>query len=150
MSEGLPTGVDEPQDDQLERGVERLVQSIQERAEGLAERESRVQEVEQLLEAQRRRVDRLEERLRAADEEAAERGRLLDERERALDVRAAEFEAEAELRLAKLEQSERYVAELQQRLEAREGQFAAQVGQLQHDLRRRDAAAVLGHGRAFG
>jgi chromosome segregation ATPase len=144
MSERLPSPAEEPQDEQLERGVERLVQSIQERAANLAERETRVHEVEQLLEAQRRRVDRLEQRVQAADEEAADRVRRLDEREHTLDVRAAELEAEAELRLGKLEQAERYVAELQQRLEAREGQFAAQVGQLQNDLRRRDVAAVLG------
>jgi exonuclease VII large subunit len=142
MSERVPSDVDEPQDDHLERGVERLVHSIQERATELADRETRVEELEQLLEAQRRRIDRLEEGLQSADEQALERSRVLDERERAVDVREAEVEAEAELRFGKLEQAERFVAELKERLEAREEQLAAQVGQLQHDLRRRDVAAV--------
>jgi peptidoglycan hydrolase CwlO-like protein len=147
MSERVPSPAATPQDDDLERGVEQLVQSVHDRAAELAEREARINELEQLLEAQRRRVDQLEQRVQASDGEATERARRLDERERALDVREAEFEAESELRLAKLEQKERYVAELQQRLEAREGQFAAQVGQLQHDLLRRDVAAVAAAAR---
>jgi chromosome segregation ATPase len=147
MSERSSSAADATQDDELERGVEQLVQSVQDRATELAQREARVHELEELLEAQRRRVDQLEQRVQASDEEAVERSRRLDDRERALDVREAEFEAESELRLAKLEQRERYVAELQQRLEAREDQFAAQVGQLQHDLRRRDVAAVAAAAR---
>ena len=146
MSERAPSA-DESLDDDLERGVEQLVQSVQDRAAELAARETRVHELEELLDAQRRRVDQLERRIKDSDEEAVDRARSLAERERALDIREAEFDAESELRLAKLEQKESYVAELQQRLEAREGQFAAQVGQLQHDLRRRDVAAVAAAAR---
>src|SRR3954454_15368662 len=143
MSERLPEHDDELlADDVLEHGVERLVQSIQDREADFSRREERIEELERLLDAQRQRVERLETQLKDSEQRSAARERELDERERALDVRQVKLEAEEELRLAKLERSERFVAELQQQLEARETRVAAQGTPMQAGLRPHHAAAL--------
>src|SRR5919206_348191 len=142
MSERLPEADDLLADDVLEHGVERLAQSIQDREQDFARREERVHELEELLDAQRLRMERLETQLKEAEERSIARERELDERERALDVREAKLEAEEDVRLAKLERSEAFVAELQQQLEARELRVAARVDEAQAGLRRQDVAAL--------
>ena len=142
MSDVLLEPDGEDADDSLAEGVEQLVRSINDRTADFARREERVLELEQLLDAQRIRVAKLEAQLKDADERAAERHRLLNEREHALDVREAQLVAEEEIRLDKLERSEAYVEELRQRLEARETQFNAQMGVVQADLRRRDVSSL--------
>lgn len=126
----------------LEQGIERLVQSVNDREADFSRREERVEELEGLLDAQRDRVSRLEAQLKNAEERSIARERELDERERALDLREVKLEAEEELRLAKLERSERFVAELQQQVEARETRVAAQVTQMQAGLRHYDVASL--------
>jgi hypothetical protein len=143
MSERLPEHDDDLlADDVLEHGVERLVQSIQDREADFGRREERVEELERLLDAQRGRVERLEAQLKDSEQRSLARERELDERERALDVREVKLEAEEELRLAKLERSEAFVAELQQQVEARETRVAAQVTQMQAGLRQNDVASL--------
>lgn len=143
MSERLPEHDHELlADDVLEHGVERLIQSIQDREVDFGRREERIEELERLLDAQRERVERLEAQLKAAEQNAVTRARELDERERELDVREVKLEAEEEIRLAKLERSERFVAELQQQVEARETRVAAQVTQMQAGLRHHDVASL--------
>jgi hypothetical protein len=142
MSERLREQDDLLVDDVLEKGVEQLVQSVQERKDEFARREERVQELEELLDAQRTRMQRLEAQLKASEERSVSRERELDERERELDVRVAKLEAEEDLRLAKLERSEQFVAELQQQLEARESRVAAQVVQMQATARHNDVSAL--------
>jgi len=126
----------------LEQGIERLVQSVNDREADFSRREERVEELEGLLDAQRDRVARLEAQLKDATERSIARERELDERERALDLREVKLEADEELRLTKLERSERFVAELQQQLEARETRVAAQVTQMQAGLRNFDVASL--------
>ena len=126
----------------LEQGIERLVQSVNDREAAFSRREERVEELEGRLDAQRDRVARLEAQLKDARERSIARERELDERERALDLREVKLEAEEEIRLAKLERSESFVAELQQQLEARETRVAAQVTQMQAGLGNFDVASL--------
>ena len=53
MSDALLETVGDDADDQLAEGVEQLVRSINDRTADFARREERVQELEQLLDAQR-------------------------------------------------------------------------------------------------
>ena len=143
MSERLPEQDHEPlAADLVEHGVVPLVQSIQDREADFSRREERIEELEHLLDAQRERVARLETKLKDAEQRSIARERELDERERALDLREVKLEAEEELRLTKLERSERFVAELKQQLEARETRVAAQVTQMQAGLRHLDVASL--------
>jgi len=142
MSERLPEPDDLLADDVLEQGVEQLVQSIQTREADFVRREERVQELEELLDMQRSRAERLEAQLKTAEARATERARELDEREHDLDVREAKLEAEEDLRLAKLERSEAFVAQLQAQVEARENRVAAQVTQMQAGLRHHDVSSL--------
>jgi DNA repair exonuclease SbcCD ATPase subunit len=143
MSERLPEHDHELlADDVLEHGVGRLVQSIQDREEDFSRREERIEELERLLDVQRQRAERLEGQLKEAEQRSIARERELDERERTLDVREVKLEAEEELRLAKLERSERFVAELKQQVEARETRVSAQVTQMQAGLRHVNVASL--------
>ena len=65
--------------------------------------------------------------------------RELDEREAEIEGRWARLEADFELRDVKLEERERQIADLQQRLAKKETDLSQYVGQVQSEMDRREA-----------
>ena len=67
-----------------------------------------------------------------------ERIQALDEKESEVELKFASLEADWELRATKLDKRESSLTELEKRLEQKESQVAAYVGQVQSKLERSD------------
>jgi chromosome segregation ATPase len=118
---------------------EALRQKLEAREQQLNERESAFMEEAEISQTALARVGKREKRL--ADTEAGMRDRTkeLDEREEVLDQREARYETDFEIRLEKLETREQAVAELEEKLGAKEDQLATYVAQAQGALQRRES-----------
>jgi Skp family chaperone for outer membrane proteins len=86
----------------------------------------------QWLERRSKRLDKYEQELR-------QRALELEVREAELEQREAEFEAEAFIRSEALEERERRIVDLEQKIGHRESELSSYVARVQGGLRRADA-----------
>ncbi len=105
-----------------------------ERLPEVAEREAELDRAQELADGERARLERRKGQLAEMEKELQERRRELDERDAALEVREAEREVAFELREDRVEQQERELAALDERLRRKESELAAYVAQVQQHL----------------
>ena len=118
---------------------EALRQQLEAREQQLAEREAAFNEENELSRTALARVDKREKRLAETEATYRDRTRELDEREEEVERKEARYETDFEIRLEKLEGREKAVAELEEKLGAKENQLAAYVAQAQGALQRRES-----------
>jgi chromosome segregation ATPase len=119
--------------------LEVRAQELAAREKQLAEREAALAEAAEMDETARARAEKREKRLSETESSFRHRTRELDDREEEMERREARYETDFEIRLEKLEAREQAVAELEERLGAKENQLANYVAQAQGALQRRES-----------
>jgi chromosome segregation ATPase len=118
---------------------EALRQQLEARERELDEREAAFAEENELSKTALARIDKREKRIADTEATLRDRTRELDEREDEVEQREARYETDFDIRLEKLEAREQAVAELEEKLGAKENQLANYVAQAQGALQRRES-----------